>query len=139
MNARGNSEELPPVRGSYVGAGNPSSAEAVAPDRQSAAPDTLAFIRSGRPDNNIILAFLERLHPEIRANGLDIHQALWVAVDARGGLRKSWVGPNLDFNFQDGFRPAPWLSLPAGPERSRGYAAYVEAQNLELQRNVPDL
>jgi hypothetical protein len=136
LNAQG---QLSPVRDSDIGLGDPSLAADVGRDDQSAAPGSFEIVSRGRPNAKNLLALLQRHFPEALAGGLDEDQALWVAVDGNGRIRKSWVGPKLIFDLPDGSRPPPFLSLPEGSPERIAYEAHLRKKAAMLQQNVPDM
>jgi beta-lactamase regulating signal transducer with metallopeptidase domain len=82
---------------------------------------------------------VRRRHPDVYARGLPLEQAVWFAIGAHGGIRKSWVGPNLYINFAS-YRPMREEALPVGsPERARAVAEHQRRERETVQANVPGM
>jgi hypothetical protein len=115
----------------------PSPALGVEPERQSTATTSLTLVRGGRPNPEDLWALVRHLRPEMIGEGLDAGQALWVAVDAGGRIRKTWVGPAMIFEV--GNEPQPFLLLPEDNPERIAYEAHLREKAAMLQQNVPDL
>jgi beta-lactamase regulating signal transducer with metallopeptidase domain len=87
-----------------------------------------------------ISGMVERMQPEVFANGLPFDRAVWIAVDREGKARTSWIGPNIYINIDGGHYPNRAALYPAGSAaRERALAELEQAREAEQREHAPDM